>query len=570
MLGNLRVKPLPVLLTLLVFVPFSTRSSEAIGEETSPNGRKLALLVGVDKYHPGSGFGELRFTVRDVEELAKVLIESGYRSDDVRLLTLKRGAESTLYLPTLRYIQQQIKLILADRKPEDSILIALSGHGIARRVKTGDADTSTKLASYFCPLDAEGEDLTTLLSLDDLYESLSRCKAGTKVMLVDACRNEPSESRRESIAFAPEPPPPSVAALFACSDGEVAWEDAKLGGGHGVFFHYVIEGLKGDADRKAGNRDGTVTLAELTSFTQENVSEYASIYRGKRQMPKLFGDTGRISLLSLSPTAITPSLTSLLVSKATGMRLKLIPAGEFEMGSPKGGYPPAYVNEFPQHKVRISRPFYLGVTEVTQAQYRAVTRENPSTFKGLNDQPVEHVSWLESIKYCNRLSELEGLRSFYRIANEEVTVPEWNGEGYRLPTEAEWEYACRAGSTTRYHFGDDTLSLSLYEWSGEVVMGDNPKTEHHAVAGKRPNAFGLYDMHGNVMEWCWDWYEGDYYANSPAADPHGPNSGDKRIYRGGSWIILTHYARSANRSGDDPKKQHFGRGFRIARSRSSR
>jgi|GEM_PF-2873462 len=258
--------------------------------------RKLALLVGVDKYHPGSGFSELRYTVRDVEELAKVLIETGYRPDDVRVLTIKRGAESTLYLPTLRYIQQQIKLILSNRKSEDSILIALTGHGIARRVKSDEENGPSRLVSYFCPLDADAEDLTTLLSLDELYDSLNKSAAGTKMMFVDACRNEPPENRRETIPFVMEPPPPSVAALFACSDGEVAWEDAKLGGGHGVFFHFVIEGLKGAADAEAGNRDNSVTLSELTSFTQEKVLEHVSLTRGKRQMPLLLGSTGRITL----------------------------------------------------------------------------------------------------------------------------------------------------------------------------------------------------------------------------------------------------------------------------------
>ena len=206
------------------------------------------------------------------------------------------------------------------------------------------------------------------------------------------------------------------------------------------------------------------------------------------------------------------------------MKLALIPAGEFLMGSPDSDKD-ASDDEKPQHRVRITQPFYLGVYQVTQGQYRAVTGANPSHFKGSDDLPVESVSWHDAIAFCNKLSEREGLKPYYQLD----AATRSGGEGYRLPTEAEWEYACRAGSTTRYSFGDDAASLGEYAW-----FNGNSGGKTHPVGQKRPNAFGLYDMHGNVWEWCWDVYAA-YNANSPGADPDGPSGASGRVIRGGCW-----------------------------------
>ena len=196
------------------------------------------------------------------------------------------------------------------------------------------------------------------------------------------------------------------------------------------------------------------------------------------------------------------------------MTLKLIPAGEFFMGSPDDAIE-AENDEKPSHRVRISRPFYLGVCEVTQGQYEAVMGNNPSHFSangGGKDQvagqstdqyPVENVSWLDAIQFCNKLSEKEGKKPFYEIHGSDVRVWDWSGHGYRLPTEAEWEYACRANASpaTRFSFGDNAVQLGVYGW-----VGGNSEQRNHPEGQKRPNGFGLYEMHGNVWEWCWDWY----------------------------------------------------------------
>jgi formylglycine-generating enzyme required for sulfatase activity len=246
-----------------------------------------------------------------------------------------------------------------------------------------------------------------------------------------------------------------------------------------------------------------------------------------------------------------------LITNTIGMRLKLIPAGSFVMGSDKGDS-----DEKPPHRVEITRPFYLGIHQVTQSQYRAVTG-NPSHFKGSDDLPVEQVSWFDAIEFCNRLSEREKLWPCYKVAGETVTRE--NGDGYFLPTEAQWEYACRAGpgGTGVYCFGDDATKLGQYAW-----YQDNSGGKTHSVGQKFPNSWGLYDLHGNVWEWCWDGFEANYYRNSPSADPSGPSLAPDRVIRGGGWGLETRYVRSAVRCGYATVYRSSGLGFRAARVRS--
>jgi formylglycine-generating enzyme required for sulfatase activity len=291
-----------------------------------------------------------------------------------------------------------------------------------------------------------------------------------------------------------------------------------------------------------------------------------------------------------APTSATPPGT---ITNSIGMALVPIPAGEFLMGSPDSD-PDAYDWEKPQHRVRITRPFYLGACPVTQAEYRAVMGESPSHFKEQPENPVEIVSWYDAVRFCNRLSERDDLRPFYSIAGERITVPDWDGAGYRLPTEAEWEYACRAGTTTRYWFGDDPAALGDYAWYSENSAGRT-----HPVREKRPNSWGLYDMHGHVWEWCWDLWDAEYYrqfaSGSLVDDPRGPpdvlasearpekrsrKSKDAaepadlqapaRVFRGGSWYYAPRHLRSASRIRPRPGYRSYYLGFRVARVQSNR
>ena len=223
------------------------------------------------------------------------------------------------------------------------------------------------------------------------------------------------------------------------------------------------------------------------------------------------------------------------------MDLVLIPAGSFMMGSPDSSRGAAY-DEKPQHPVRITRPFYAGKYPVTQEQWKAVMGSNPSRFKGPKN-PVEKVSWDDCRKFLEKLNAKSGMP--------------WGK--FVLPTEAQWEYACRAGSTTRYCFGDEDPTLNEYAWYTKTTFGNGT----HPVGQKKPNAWGLYDVHGNVWEWCSDWYDGRYYAGSPTDDPAGPAMGSCRVNRGGSWLDYQWECRSARRGDSVPDLSYDAVGLRV-------
>ena len=266
-----------------------------------------------------------------------------------------------------------------------------------------------------------------------------------------------------------------------------------------------------------------------------------------------------------------PKITNII-----GMKLVLIPKGTFMMGSPKTEK--GRVQDETQHQVTISKDYYLGVTEVTQEQYEKVMGTNPSNFQGnkiegsSSNHPVDRVSWEDAVEFCKKLSEL----------------PEEKGAGrvYRLPTEAEWEYACRAGSKTAYSFGDNSRDLGNYAWFGNnsgskeldsaAILKDTPqrymdtlvsaRCATHPVGEKKANAWGLYDMHGNVWEWCSDWYGG--YPKGAVSDPVGPIQGSRRVDRGGSWLLEAARCRLAIRFRRLPSVREYDLGFRVALSSS--
>jgi formylglycine-generating enzyme required for sulfatase activity len=198
------------------------------------------------------------------------------------------------------------------------------------------------------------------------------------------------------------------------------------------------------------------------------------------------------------------------------------------------------------------------VTEVTQGQCKAVANLNPSENQGSDDLPVERVSWRGAVTFCNMLSTRENLPPFYGPDGQSVKIA--GGTGYRLQTEAEWEYACRAGTTTTYSFGDDASRLGDFAW-----IGGNSGGRTHPVGEKPANAFGLCDMHGNVFEWCWDAFDDRFYSLSPPVDPTGPASGSKRVFRGGGCTHAPESARSTDRAGGDLDFANLALGFRIAR-----
>ena len=222
-----------------------------------------------------------------------------------------------------------------------------------------------------------------------------------------------------------------------------------------------------------------------------------------------------------------------MVKTADGIEyaFRWCPAGSFTMGSPESesGRCP---DEFP-HEVALTDGFWMLETEVTREMWKSVMGNEPGVFRG-ERLPVEQVGWVDCIEFCRKLSEKLG---------SPVT----------LPTEAQWEYACRAGTS-----GPFAGNLEEMAW-----FGPNSENRTHPVGQKKPNAWGIHDMHGNVWEWCLDWYAEDSYAGSPSTDPHGPDRGVNRVYRGGGWYGDARFCRSAYRNYYAPNFRSYGHGFRI-------
>jgi sulfatase modifying factor 1 len=237
------------------------------------------------------------------------------------------------------------------------------------------------------------------------------------------------------------------------------------------------------------------------------------------------------------PAVKTPPI----ITTVSGVEMVRIPAGSFEMGNRHGKQ-----DEAPVHTLWLDK-FLMDRHEVTQAEYEKLGQieafPNPSHFKG-PELPVEQVTWPQAARFCNARSRFERLKPCY---NEDTGECDFTATGYRLPTEAEWEYACRAGTETDYSFGNETRQLGDFAW-----FADNASKKTHPVGTKKPNPWGLLDMHGNVAEWCQDVYDKTYYQTSPDKNPRGPADGKDYVLRGGSWKSPPESLRSSFRLGESP------------------
>jgi formylglycine-generating enzyme required for sulfatase activity len=304
----------------------------------------------------------------------------------------------------------------------------------------------------------------------------------------------------------------------------------------------VPPGLPGAEARPAGGdaaeRADTEVRAEARDLSDEaQATGQADLPEPDRdQLPRGWrSETRTISVTAPAGGPLESKPVTYYVNEL-GMEFVLVPPGEFAMGSPRGEGGREVV-EGPQHEVRYTRGFYMGACEVTQEQYARVMGKNPSKHVAAR-HPVESVSWDDAVDFCARLSK--------------------EGCTYRLPTEAEWEYACRAGGTTAYCYGDDPKELGEYAWYlANAGEGTRP------VGLKLPNAWGMYDLHGNVWEWCQDWYGG--YERDLAEDPHGPADGTYRVVRGGSWFDYPLPMRCASRGRNAPSNRSDDQGFRVVR-----
>jgi formylglycine-generating enzyme required for sulfatase activity len=246
--------------------------------------------------------------------------------------------------------------------------------------------------------------------------------------------------------------------------------------------------------------------------------------------------------------------TATPIRSASGVAMVLVPGGWFEMGNARGA-----VDERDVHRVWVD-PFVIDANEVTQDQFAALQISNPSKFEG-GRLPAERVTWIDAVRFCNERSVAEGLAPCY----DEATLDcDFDASGYRLPTEAEWEYAARAGTATAFPWGHDARLLSQHAWTKENA-GDRTRE----VGTRRPNAWGLFDMSGNVAEWVHDFYSADYYRSSPPRNPRGPADGDFRVIRGGAWdgdtVAVAPTTRAYSASVDDGCVVSATIGFRCVR-----
>ncbi len=325
----------------------------------------------------------------------------------------------------------------------------------------------------------------------------------------------------------------------------------------------------GEAILKALAKDPAERFATVTAFADAltPIAESKEPSSSEANVEKPPISTNRSSHSTQGPpdsTQLRPesrpwggsSTSSSLADIKGGLDLVRVEPGEFAMGAIDGK-----ADERPVRKVRITRPFYLGRSALTQEEYARITKQSPSFFAKMPRNPVEQVSWFDAVACCNLLSKREKLPPFYTILDKDVEVHDWDGPGFRLPTEAEWEFACRAGRSSRFGSGDEESRLVGHAW-----YKANSEARTHAVGGKSPNRFGLHDMHGNVAEWCWDWYDPQYYAKGERRDPRGPELARRfRVMRGGSWQDGAVAVRGSDRSWSVPSVRLRHIGFRVAR-----
>jgi formylglycine-generating enzyme required for sulfatase activity len=575
-----------VLLALLAALP---------AQESRPH--KYALLVGVRQY-PRGVLGDLHFTENDVEKLADWLQHKG-GYDVVVVMTQSRAARDVFLLPTRANVEKNLEEVLKLVRPQrgDHVLVAFSGHG----VEYPDAKNRQEKIAYFCPADVEKKDrqLTNLVSLAGVFGQLKASDADVKLLVVDACR-EVRGDKGDADEFAPPRPPKGIAAFYSCGPSQKSFEydpdEVKAGKqpAHGLFMYRFLEGLNG-----ARSSNGMVTLESVAAHVKDTVPvdakrvisvranqdpEVETKTIGKPVVLAKLAQKEKPPLLTGSPDARRVKELQRLWAEYLGvpveekvdlgggvkMELVLIPPGKCWMGSPATEADRAKDEE--QHEVTLTKAFYLGKHEVTQEQWQQVMGSNPSYFASTGDGkdtvqglatgrfPVEQVSWEDAQQFIDKLSGKNRL--------------------YRLPSEAEWEYCCRGGACEKasrpFHFDDPRSSLSsdLANFNGEYPYGGAAKGKLFfrtaAVGTYAPNRFGVYDMHGNVWEWCADWYWEGYYQESPQEDPPGPSQGPGRVNRGGSWRNNGSLCRAADRDGFAPAHRYFNLGLRLALSPTSR
>ena len=501
---------------------------------------KYALLVGVTKYeHSRMNASPLKYPETDAKAVAEVLQASGYKVD---ILLGKQATQEG--------IRKALEKAGLEGSSDGAVVLGFFGHGV-QYDKT----------AFYCPYDTKPRvvkdsqnreirdkqgklklepDPKHLVSMRKILDALTTCGAKNRILLADCCREDPTRARGRTAfgsSLSVNDLPSGTVAMFACSKDEQAFEhdDWK----HGAFTYALLEHFR------ALSATGKVTSGKLSDEVFDTVQKIVKDKTDGQFKQTVYSlSSGRVNFLL--KTALKKRLKN-----SIGMEFALIPRGTFLMGSPEDEE--GRKDDETQHRVTLTKDYYLGIHEVTQGQWRAVMGTEPwledgkpkTWVKKGRDYPATYVSWEDAVEFCKKLSTKDG-------------------GNYRLPTEAEWERACRGDTQTRFSFGDSTSDLADYAWYDKNAYDVDEKYAHR-VGQKKANVFGVYDMHGNVYEWCSDKY-GTFSDNS-VVDPTGPTQGSRHVNRGGSWYHFPSLCRSAYRfrtiSPDNPS---YTLGFRVVRS----
>jgi formylglycine-generating enzyme required for sulfatase activity len=492
--------------------------------------QKYALVIGNGNY---TGITRLNNPENDAADMKAVLEGLGWTVDLVR-----NGS-----LDQMETAVGRLKNRLSVSKGSYGFLF-YAGHGVQ---SAGE--------NYLIPVDAHIQSESLLrqraMSMQFMLDELNSAGNELNIVVLDACRDNPfgwSRSGSRGLSMVSAQPADSII-VYATSAGSAASDGT---GRNGLFTTHLLNNLK-----KPG-----LSVREMFDQTGADVQRASN----RAQIPAIYSQFFGVAYLG-GPPAVAPAPVQPApppapqpapVQPVAPPPVRPVPpnmvwveGGTFQMGSTGGEN-----DEKPVHSVTV-KGFYMGKYEVTQKEWTAVMGNNPSYFKGDN-LPVEQVSWNEAVEYCNRLSLKEGLTPCYRGSGNDITC-NWDADGYRLPTEAEWEYAAKEGNQGyliyEYAGSNSVDAVAWYTDSGERT---------HPVGGKAPNSLGLYDMSGNVWEWCWDWY-GAYTAGATQTDPRGAVAGADRVRRGGSWSNYAVHLRSANRSSSAPSNRYGDLGCRLAR-----
>jgi formylglycine-generating enzyme required for sulfatase activity len=493
----------------------------SLGGAASYAQQKYALVIGNGAY---TNVTKLNNPVNDAADMKTTLESLGWTVDLVLNGSLDRLETAVVRLKNRLSVNH------------DSYgLFFYAGHGVQ---SSGE--------NYLIPVDANIQSENFLrqraVSVQAVLGELNDAGNALNIVVLDACRDNPFSWKRGSsrgLQGVGSQPADSII-VYATSAGSVAQDGT---GRNGLFTTHLLNNLKTPG----------LSVQELFNKTGSDVRRASD----GSQIPAVYSQFFETAWLGTKPAAVVQPAPASMQPAAPPVRpapanMVYIRGGTFQMGSlvSEAGRG----SDETQRQVTVGS-FYMGKYEVSQKEWVEIMGSNPSYFKGDN-LPVENISWYDAVEYCNRLSVKEGFVPAYHGSGDNITC-DFKATGYRLPTEAEWEYACRAGTTTSFNTGNN-ISANTANYGR-----DRGKTT--AMESFAANVWGLYDMHGNVWEWCWDWY-GSYSSRSQT-NPVGASSGSYRVLRGGVWDGTTQNARSANRSYHPPASRYYNLGFRLLRPR---